>query len=228
MLGEEAVMGSYTWRITGSVLASLVLWSCRDVPTAFQTEKPATGIAAASAAADPIPSGERLLGQSVLEPVYDDEQAGVIGFVSTPLHAPLKANPRAWSPFYVPVYPVGSTVGRVLCQHLLVDNCPDHGPGIAGAAAAIMPSVYGPSDGSGVIGHDHLMDFPGGADFDIAWEPILVLFTSKAAANEHLLTDAQIEAAVARGDAIEVPVPQETFHCERVSAAVWARGTPLP
>jgi len=55
-----------------------------------------------------------------------------------------------------------------------------------------------------------------------------VLFTSKAAANEHLLTDAQIEAAVARGDAIEVPVPQETFHCARVSAAVWARATPLP
>ncbi len=222
-------MGNYIWRIAGSVLASLVLWSCRDVPTDFQTERPATGIAAASAVADPsIPSGERLLGQSVLEPVYDDEQAGVIGFVSTPLHAPLKANPRAWSPFYVPVYPVGSTVGRVLCQHLLLDNCPDHGPGIAGAAAAIMPSVYGPSDGSGVIGHDHLMDFPGGADFDIAWEPILVLFTSKAAANEHLLTDAQIEAAVARGDAIEVPVPQETFHCERVSAAAWAGGTPLP
>ncbi len=221
-------MGTYISRITGSVVASLVLLSCREAPTEFQGQKLAAALAATSGTADPIPSGERLLGQSVLEPVYDDEQAGAIGFVSTPLHAPLKANPRAWSPFYVPVYPVGSTVGRVLCQHLLVDNCPDHGPGIAGAAAAIMPSVYGPSDGSGVIGHDHLMDFPGGADFDIAWEPILVLFTSKAAANEHLLTDAQIEAAVARGDAIEVPVPQETFHCERVSAAVWARGTPLP
>ena len=130
----------------------------------------------------------------MLEPVYNDERAGVIGFVSTPLRAPLAANPRAWSPFFVPVYPVGSTVGLVLCQHKPVENCPDHGPLIAGAAAAIMPSVCGPGDGSGVIGHDHLMDFPGGADFDVAWEPILVLFTSKAAANEHLLTDAQIEA----------------------------------
>jgi hypothetical protein len=217
-------MGTYTWRIASSVFASLVLASCRDVPTDLQTKNPAVGMTAASAAADPIPSGERLLGQSVLEPVYDDEQAGVIGFVSTPLHAPLKANPRAWSPFYVPVYPVGSTVGPLLCQHLPVENCPDHGPGIAGAAAAIMPAVYG----AGVAGHDHLMDFPGGADFDVAWEPILVLFTSKAAANEHLLTDAQIEAAVARGDAIEVPVPALTFHCEAVSAAVWARATPLP
>src|SRR6266705_5551885 len=172
-------MGNYIWRIAGSVLASLVLWSCRNVPTDFQTEKPATGIAAASAVADPsIPSGERLLGQSVLEPVYDDEQAGGIGFVSTPLHAPLRANPRAWSPFYVPVYPVGSTVGPVLCQHKPVENCPDHGPLIAGAAAAIMSSVYGPGDGSGVVGHDHLMDFPGGADFDVASGPILGHFHS--------------------------------------------------
>jgi hypothetical protein len=217
-------MGSQSWRIAGSILASVVLWGCRDVPTAFQTGKPVTSIAAASAAADPIPSGERVLGQSVLEPVYDAEQAGVIGFVSTPLHAPLKANPRAWSPFYVPVYPVGSTVGAVVCRHIPVDNCPDHGPGVAGAAAAIMPAVYG----GGVIGHDHLMDFPGGADFNVAWEPILVLFTSKAAANEHLLTDVQIEAAVARGDAIEVPVPELTFHCAAVAAAVWARATPLP
>ncbi len=94
---------------------------------------------------------------------------------------------------------------------------------IGSAAAAIMPSVYG----DGVLGHDHLINFPGGAAFDIAWEPILVLFTSKAAATEHLLTAAQIDAAVARGDAIEVPVPQETFHCEFVSAAVYALGTPL-
>src|SRR5437867_9894159 len=158
-------MGTYISRITGSVVASLVLLSCHDAPTEFQGEKLAAALAATSGAAGSIPSGERLLGQSVLEPVYDDERAGVIGFVSTPLHAPLKANPRAWSPFYVPVYPVGSTVGPVLCQHTPTENCPDHGAAIAGAAAAIMPSVYG----SGVVGHDHLMDFPGGADFDVAW-----------------------------------------------------------
>lgn len=216
-------MKTRIWRISASVLASLVLWSCRDAPTEYQVEMPAGAVATASAAGS-IPSGERLAGQSVLEPVYNDERAGVIGFVSTPVHAPLKANPRAWSPFFVPVYPVASTVGPLLCQHTPTENCPDHGPGIAGAAAAIMPSVYG----GGVAGHDHLMDFPGGADFDIAWEPILILFTSTAAANEHLFTDAQIEAAVERGDAIKVPVPQEAFHCEAVSAAVWARGTPLP
>ncbi len=178
---------------------------------------------AVGSASDGIPSGERILGQSVLEPVYNDEQAGIIGFVMTPLHAPMNANPRAWAPFYVPVYPVGSTVGTLLCSHTPVDNCPDHGPGIAGAAQAIMPAVYG----DGVLGHDHLMDFPGGRDFNVAWEPILVLFTSKAAANEHLLTDDEIEAAVNRGDAIVVPVPEQTFHCQAVSEAVWARGTPV-
>src|SRR3989442_12412779 len=98
-------MGSYMGRIAGSILGSVVLWGCRDVPTGFQTEKPATGIAAASAAADPIPNGERLLGQGVLEPVYHDEQAGAIGFVSAPPQAPLKANPRALAPVFVSVYP---------------------------------------------------------------------------------------------------------------------------
>ena len=183
------------------------------------------GAGISAAGASPIPSGERVKGQSVREPVYNDEQAGTIGYVSTPMNAPMpvNANPNAWSPFFVPVYPMGSTVGPLLCQHVPRENCPTHGDGIAGAAATIMPSVYG----SGVLGHDHLMDFPGGADFNVAWEPILVLFTSKAAANEHLLTDAAIEAAVERGDAIEVPVPDQTFHCSRVSARVYEISTPL-
>ena len=110
-----------------------------------------------------------------------------------------------------------------MCAHTPAENCPTHWQVIADAAAQIMPSLYG----SGVLGHDHLMDFPGGADFNVAWEPILVLFTSTAAANEHLLTDAQIDAAVDRGDAIEVPLPDATFHCQAVSARVYALGTPL-
>jgi hypothetical protein len=169
------------------------------------------------------PSGERQVGQSVVEPVYNDEQAGEIGYVMTPLQAPMKASQSAWSPFYVPVYPIGSTVGTLLCQHTPAENCPTHGDEIAGAAAQIMPAVYG----DGVLGHDHLMDFPGAADWDVAWVPVLVLFTSKAAANEHLLTDDQIDAAVDRGDAIEVEVPQATFHCQKVSSVVYAGGVPL-
>jgi hypothetical protein len=191
------------------------------------------GGAASGSGASSVPSGERVLGQSVLEPVYNDENAGQIGYVMTPLKAPdpVKSNPRSWSPFFLPVYPVGSTVGPLLCEHNPptntppADNCPTHGDLIAGLAASIMPAVYGSTDG--VLGHDHLMDFPGGTDFNIAWEPVLVLFTSKAAANEHILTDAQIDAAVDRGDAIEVPLPPATFHCQAVPARLYNMAKPL-
>ena len=87
-----------------------------------------------------------------------------------------------------------------------------------------MPKVYP----GAVIGHDHLMAGPGsGGDFNIAWEPVLVLFTSTAAANEHITTLTQLNAALGRGDVIEVPLPPATFHCSVVSAAVYAQGTPL-
>ena len=74
------------------------------------------------AAADSLPSGERLVGGSganggtVLEPVYDD-MTGQIRYVSTPRGAPnpVKSNPVASAPFYVPVYPVGSAVPTLNC-----------------------------------------------------------------------------------------------------------------
>jgi hypothetical protein len=171
-----------------------------------------------------IPSGERVLGQSVIEPVYDDERPGTVGYVSTPTHVPdpVKATP-ALEPFFLPVYPVGSTVGALICRHTPTENCPTHGNVIAGLAQSVMPSVYG----AGVLGHDHLMDFAGGGNFSANWLPIVVLFTSTRAANEHLLTDDQIEAAVGRGDAIEVPLPPAAFLCAPVPAATYARATPL-
>jgi hypothetical protein len=182
---------------------------------------------AAPVGAGSIPSGERAVAAGVVEPVYNDEKPGTIGYILTPAKAPMNANPKSWAPIYVPVYPTTSTVGTTLCQHTPLENCPTHGNAVAGAAAAIMPSVYGPADGSGVLGHDHLMDFPGGSDFNIAWEPVLVLFTNTAAANEHLLSDNQIDAAVARGDAIKVPVAALTFTCASVPTSIWNMGTPL-
>jgi hypothetical protein len=183
-------------------------------------------LAAISGGAASIPSGQRTIGQAVLEPVYNDEQAGQIGYILQPEHTaqPVNSNPTAWSPFYLVVYPVGSTAGTTfLCMHLPVDNCPTHGPGIAALAQSMEPSVYG----AGVIGHDHLMDFPGGADFNIAWEPVIVLFTNTAAANEHVLTDTRIEELVASGDAIEVPRPTRTFICASVPATIYERATPI-
>jgi hypothetical protein len=187
-------------------------------------------IAAGSSGAASIPSGQRVLGKSLLQPVYNDENAGEIGYILKPTSAPqpLPANPVAWAPFYLVVYPVGSTAATTyLCMHLPVDNCPTDGPGIASLAQAMEPEVYG----AGVAGRDHLMDFPGGSDFNIAWEPIFVLFTPQGAAdgaiNEHVLTDAQIDALVANGDAKVFPRPTRTFICASVPARLYDMATPL-
>jgi hypothetical protein len=189
-------------------------------------------VAGASVAmASPLPSGERIVGNTVIEPVYDD-MTGAIRYVSTPRGAPnpVNSNPRASAPFYLPVYPTGSSVGTLNCEDVPVENCPDHGPAVAGASMAIMPGVYG----GGVIGHDHLMAGPGShGDFNIAWVPILVLFTSKDAANNHLILLTDVNAAVASHQAILVPLdgsngtPNLTFHCSVVSGAVYAKGVPF-
>jgi len=188
--------------------------------------------AAVPGAADSTPSGQRFLAQNVLEPVYNDENAGEIGYIMQPEQAPqpVPSNPQnAWAPCYLVVYPVGSTVvatTTLLCQHLPVDNCPTHGNNIASLAQVQEPAVYG----AGVAGHDHLMDFPGGSDFNISWEPTVVLFTlqgvADGAVNEHILTDAQIGAAVSSSDAIVVQLPQRTFICASVPATVYNRATP--
>lgn len=182
--------------------------------------------ATVSAGASTVPSGERVLGQDGVEPAYNAE-TGSIGYILVPGNAPdpVKADPRSWAPIYLPVYPVSAEehVGKMICQHTPVENCPSHGNAIAGLAQSVMPDVYG----DGVLGHDHVLDFPGGQDFNVAWEPIVVLFTSTAAANEHITTDAQIDAAVGRGDAIEIPLPQLTFDCTAVSASVYNRATPV-
>jgi len=196
------------------------------------------GLWALPAAADSAPSGERIVGGNgshggtVVEPVYDD-MTGQIRYVSTPRGTaqPLPTNPRATAPFYLPVYPAGATIGATLnCQDVPVENCPDHGPKVAAAAAAIDPLVYG----GGVIGHDHLMAGPGShGDFNVAWVPTLVLFTNSAAANTHITTLAQLNAMIASGDVKTVPLdgtngfPNLTFHCSVVSAAAYARGVPF-
>jgi hypothetical protein len=180
-------------------------------------------LGAGSAGAAALPSGQRVLNQSILEPVYNDA-AGTISYIKTPIHAPMHANPTAWAPLYVVVYPLGVSMPTLNCMHVPVDNCPDHGPGVAAAAEALEPSVYG----GGVLGHDHLIAVPGsGGDFNIAWEPILVLFTNHDAATHHLTSEAQVNAAVSAGDATEVPVPSLTFNCAVVPGGLYARGTPV-
>jgi hypothetical protein len=186
---------------------------------------------AVPASAGATPSGERIVGKTVLEPVYDD-MTGAIRYVLTPKHVPnpVKSNPVAAAPFYLPVYPAGSDPGTLLCKDVPVENCPDHGPLVAGAAQEIMPSVYG----GGVIGHDHLMAGPAShGDFNVAWVPTLILFTSSAAAETHITLLSQIEEMLEAGEIIEIPLngengtPNLTFLCAVVSGKVYLRGTPF-
>jgi hypothetical protein len=209
------------------------------------------GVAAVWASPAPGPSGERLVGGtaakggSVVEPVYDD-MTGVLTYVSTPRGTPdpVKSPPIAAAPIYLPVYPVGSTVGlnyTLNCQDTVgapyntTENCPDHGPAVAGATQAIMGSILGAASPyvNGVIGHDHLMAGPGShGDFNIAWVPTLVLFTNSTAANTHVTLLSQITAMKNSGDVILVPLdgtngtPNLTFHCSVVPAAVYKNGIP--
>jgi hypothetical protein len=85
--------------------------------------------------------------------------------------------------------------------------------------------VYGPR--GGVLGHDHIAGVRPDGDFNVIWEPVLVLFTSKAAVT-HLTTVAQVQAAFKSGAAFPFAVPSKDFHCSIVSAAAYARGTPAP
>jgi hypothetical protein len=172
------------------------------------------------------PSGEVTFGKTVIEPAYDDT-TGTLVYLSTPMNVVVHPNfAHNVAPIYLPVYPVGSTVvasSTLNCQHVPVENCPDHGDLVAGAAQAIMPSVYA----GGVLGHDHLVGIAStGGDWNVLWEPVLVLFTNATAANEHLITLDQINAALAADDVTEIPVPSLTFHCSAVSAKAYTHGSP--
>jgi hypothetical protein len=191
----------------------------------------ALGVGSAPATAGATPSGERIAGQSVLEPTYDD-MTGAIRFVKTPkgVADPVNSNPKADAPFYLPVYPAGSNPGTLQCQDVPVENCPDHGKAVAEAAEHIMPGVYG----GGVIGHDHLMAGPGShGDFNVAWVPTLILFTTSTAAETHITLLSQIEEMLERHEVIKVPLdgtngtPNRTFHCSVVSEVIYLRATPF-
>src|SRR5712692_627106 len=131
-------------------------WLVRPLALAAAILLPAL-LLGTGASAQSTPTGQVTLGQSTLEPAIDDVSGGLV-FLLTPNHAPFptKANPIATAPLYVVVYPTSSSVGTLNCMHMPADNCPDHGPGIAAAAAKIEPAVYG----SGVLGHDHLVAPP--------------------------------------------------------------------
>jgi hypothetical protein len=198
------------------------------------------GVAIAAAGADGAPSGQRMLGSTTFDPASGhfvgggasvepaiDDVTGATIYLLTPNNAKVHPNAHNVAPLYLPVYPAGSGIdaSSLNCAHVPADNCADHGNAVAGAAAQIMPGVYS----GGVLGHDHLAGVAhSGGDFNVIWEPVLVLFTNAGAATHRLTTDAQIDAAVGSGNAIEVPLPQLDFPCAIVSATVWNNATPAP
>jgi hypothetical protein len=171
-------------------------------------------------------TGHFVGGGGAIEPAYDDTTGGVV-YIQTPNNVPVHPNNHNVAPLYLVVYPAGSGIdpSTLNCAHVPADNCPDHGPAVAGAVMSIEPSVYG----AGVLGHDHLIGIAStGGDFNVIWEPTLVVFKSVQAAMQHVTTLAQINALFAAGEAFPVAVPPLDFHCSAVSAAAYQRGSPAP
>jgi hypothetical protein len=180
--------------------------------------------------AGPVPSGEVTFAENRVEPAYDGRD-GSFAFLLTPENARENANAHAVAELYIIMYPTQSAaaVGTMICQHQPMDNCPDHGPTLAGLAMAMIPGVYG----NGVWGHDHLISAPpapGHDDdgFHVAWMPVAVLFKTAEAAANHVTTLSQLDAARAAGQVMEIPLPPATFHGGVVPAGIYERGTPIP
>ena len=180
------------------------------------------------AVAGSLPSGERIHGNTSVEPAYDDMTGGLI-FLSTPGHlAPLgptnviqKVNPHAVSPIYLIVYPAG-TPGIFNCMGV-PGNCPDHDGAIAGVAASTVPSVY--PNPNAIPGHDHLVGVAKtGGDFNAAWRVYVELFTSTAAVR-HITLLSDLDAAKASGEITEVDTGI-VFLCSVVSEPAYRAGSP--
>jgi len=182
-----------------------------------------TGVTAADAQ---VPSGERQLGRTIIEPGYDD-RTGELIYIMTPMGtpSPSHANAHAISALFIVVYPnaAADAVGTMNCAHEGGDNCGDHGPGIADLAQATVPNVYG----DGVWGHDHIMNGTGGSDFNVTWQVVVVLFTNLDAAKTHITTEAQLDAAIDAGDAFSIVTPT-ILHANMVAKATYDRAKALP
>jgi len=182
-----------------------------------------TGVTAADAQ---VPSGERQLGRTIIEPGYDD-RTGELIYIMTPMGtpSPSHANAHAISPLFIVVYPnaAADAVGTMNCAHEGGDNCGDHGPGIADLAQATVPNVYG----DGVWGHDHIMNGTGGSDFNVTWQVVVVLFTNLDAAKTHITTEVQLDAAIDAGDAFSIVTPT-ILHANMVAKATYDRAKALP
>ncbi len=100
-------------------------------------------VTTATTVAASMPSEEHIFRQGTVEPALD-EMTGNLTYILTP-DAPMNANPAAWAPLYIPVYPLSAaaSLGTHNCMHVPGDNCPDRGPGVAAGAAALQVLEFG-------------------------------------------------------------------------------------
>ena len=196
---------------------------------------------------DPV-SGHFVGGGGSIEPAFDDS-TGTLVYLRTPNNNQNAKNlpgkmvpfgdlgfslPVNTAPIFLPVYPAGSGIDSATlnCDHLVPlnpgpgtgDNCIDHGNAVAGVASGFPAYV------NGVLGHDHLIGVANtGGDFNVLWEPVLVLFTSVNPNQERITTLDQIERAVnVTHTAFMVPLPPLTFHFSAEGSAAYDKATPAP
>jgi hypothetical protein len=214
-------------RLAGAALIALALASgCGDASSVDPVRPLQDGrnvSASFSKAGGPtVFEGEKIFSNSVINVLYDWDvgAAGPLVFASRPMGPdrwPEHNNANATNFIYVVVYPVGSTVTGLMCYDTPNETCPDHGPVVAAGAKDAYPAVYG----GGVLGHDHMQPKIAGAH---AWVKF-VLFTNAAAANTHITSRAEVEAAVSSGNAFVVPEPALTFHNAPVSGRIYDMAT---
>jgi hypothetical protein len=180
-------------------------------------------------------SGEHALGQTTIEPAYDDSIGSVVYLLTPNRLAPLSptnpintVNQHAAAPLYIIVYPP-ATPGTFNCMGV-PGNCPDHDGVISDVATGVEPNVYG-TNSALVPGHDHLVGVAStGGDFNVPWHVYVELFTPNAPVT-HITTLAQLKDAWAHGyifadggQGIDTGI---TFACSVVSHAVYDAGTPV-
>ncbi len=181
-------------------------------------------------------SGQTAFGQATVEPAVNYADGSTI-FLLTPDKSPFpsKANPRAWAPMYLVMYPSNSSIdpGVLNCQP---GNC-DHAnvlpfptPAYPTDTATCEKYAFGANACGLVIGHDHLVGKAPTGDFNVAWHVILVVFTPKGAGdgavNSRIMTLTDLGNAETNGDAVEVP-SNIIFNCSIVSSVVYYKGVPL-
>lgn len=184
-------------------------------------------------------TGEVLLGNSSVEPAFDDITGNLVFYLETSKSPmPVKANAHAIAPLYAIVYPVNSSVPadglncqRTNCDHLnvLPFQDPDYGM-LAGSDPACQAFNAG-QPCSPVKGHDHLIGIAAtGGDFNVAWQVVLVIFKSKAfgdgTINTPIRTLKQLQSLVDEDDVMMVNTPI-TFDCAVVSEHTYDNGAPM-